>query len=299
MPTRGSRKATAKSDVAEPVYVRVRADYEARNRAFEEQAEPLRSKARDQYRALRGLLERFAADHQAVTLDRQEIELRHKLGEFDGKEFQRRLKDLDALMASKGEAHEKAQVLKQRFLDAVRSEAELETSLPEVHTSPQPFRTLEQPEAPIHTQEVVAPPAPAPPLRAPPMPPPSETQMMPALNIPLPARSVAAAAPGGGATVVVRSARLVPQTPEAGKNAVILALKPLSIGADGANDVRIGGPGVEPRHAQVTVSMAGYTVVDMNTSHGTRVNAEKIRERLLRDQDVIQVGAARWVFREG
>ena len=71
------------------------------------------------------------------------------------------------------------------------------------------------------------------------------------------------------------------------------------IGADSGNDIRVGGPGVEAKHAQITVSMAGYTVIDMNTPHGTRVNAEKMRERLLRDQDVVQVGAARWVFREG
>ena len=66
-----------------------------------------------------------------------------------------------------------------------------------------------------------------------------------------------------------------------------------------ASDVRVGGPGVDGKHAQLTVSMAGYTVVDLGSPHGTRVNAEKIRERLLRDQDVIQIGAARWVFREG
>jgi pSer/pThr/pTyr-binding forkhead associated (FHA) protein len=45
--------------------------------------------------------------------------------------------------------------------------------------------------------------------------------------------------------------------------------------------------------------MSGFTIVDLNTKHGTRVNAEKIRERPLRNDDVIQIGAARFVFREG
>jgi len=122
---------------------------------------------------------------------------------------------------------------------------------------------------------------------------------MPVLDIPLPTRNSAAPAAPSGATVVVRAARLVPQNPEAGRNSVVLNLNSVSIGADAASDVRVGGPGVDAKHAQLTVSMAGYTVVDLGSPHGTRVNAEKIRERLLRDQDVIQIGAARWVFREG
>ena len=122
---------------------------------------------------------------------------------------------------------------------------------------------------------------------------------MPVLDIPLPTRNSAAPAAASGATVVVRAARLVPQNPEAGKSSVVLNLNSVSIGADSGNDVRVNGPGVDPKHAQLTVSMAGYTVVDLGSPHGTRVNAEKIRERLLRDQDVIQIGAARWVFREG
>jgi len=281
-----------KGEVAEAVYIRVRADYETRCRTLEQQADPLRGKAREQYTNLTRLLERFKADHEAVTLDRQEIELRHKLGEFDKKEFDSRIKNLEGIIAQRAEASAKAQELRQRFLESVHSESELNA------TTGANFRTLEQPAA-VVPEPALTPPPPAPP--APPAAPqkaPSETQVMPALDVAA-LRTVTGAAPGAGATVVLRSARLVPQTPEAGKNAVLLTLKSLVIGADSGNDVRVGGPGVEGKHAQITVSMAGYTVIDMNTSHGTRVNAEKIRERLLRDQDVIQVGAARWVFREG
>jgi len=57
--------------------------------------------------------------------------------------------------------------------------------------------------------------------------------------------------------------------------------------------------GVDPKHAQITVSMAGFTLVDLGSKHGTRVNAEKVRERPLSNEDVIQIGAARFVFREG
>jgi hypothetical protein len=323
-----------RSAVAEAVYLRVRGDYETRNREIEQKAAPLKQEARVQFLELSGLLDRYTGDHEAITLDRQEIDLRHQLGEFDDAEFKRRIADLETELAARAEALKRAQELKASFLDAFHSEAELHVAAPppvaktaatptpapapvtpgpgpSAPTVPGGFRTMETDLVSDQTQVFATmppmPPAPPPQAAAPtttgaaakPARPPSETQMMPVLDIPLPARNSTAPAAASGATVVVRAARLVPQNPEAGKNSIVLSLNAISIGADSGNDVRVGGPGVDPKHAQLTVSMAGYTVVDLGSPHGTRVNAEKIRERLLRDQDVIQIGAARWVFREG
>lgn len=322
-----------RSAVAEAVYLRVRGDYETRNREIEQKAAPLKQEARVQFLELSGLLDRYTGDHEAITLDRQEIDLRHQLGEFDDAEFKRRLADLETELAARAEALKRAQELKASFLDAFHSEAELHVAAappvakataapipapapvtpgpgPSAPTVPGGFRTMETDLVSDQTQvfATMPPMPPAPPqaaapavtvAAAKPARPPSETQMMPVLDIPLPARNNTAPAAASGATVVVRAARLVPQNPEAGKNSIVLSLNAISIGADSGSDVRVGGPGVDPKHAQLTVSMAGYTVVDLGSPHGTRVNAEKIRERLLRDQDVIQIGAARWVFREG
>lgn len=342
-----------RSSVAEPVYLRVRGDYEKRSRELEQQSAPLKQDARAQFSQLSSLLDRYAADHEAITLDRQEIELRHQLGEFDDADYERRIADLETELAARSEAVERGGELKARFLEAFHSEAELlavasgpVAAAPPATPAPPPveaatpaaaaatpvpaaatpapaattptvpggFRTLEADLASDQTQVMSTMPLPPPaapaaaatvaaPTMVPPARtsgrPPSETQIMSVLDIPLPPRNSAVPPAASGATVVVRAARLVPQNPEAGKNSIVLSLNAVSIGADGANDVRVGGPGVEAKHAQLTVSMAGYTVVDLGSPHGTRVNAEKIRERLLRDQDVIQIGAARWVFREG
>ncbi|MBL8300363.1 MAG: FHA domain-containing protein [Rhodanobacteraceae bacterium] len=319
--------------VAEPVYLRVRGDYETRNRELDHKAAPLKQQARIQFQALASLLDRYAGDYEALTLDRQEIELRHQLGEFDAAEFKRRIAELETELAARSGALARAKELRASFVEAFHSEAELQLAAPPIPvasaaavpaaapaapTVPGGFRTLETEVAGGQTQVFSAMP-PLPPQPAVPATPsgpaaavpaagapaakptraPSETQMMPVLDIPLPTRNSAVPAAASGATVVVRAARLVPQNPEAGKNSVVLNLNAVSIGADANNDVRVGGPGVDPKHAQLTVSMAGYTVVDLGSPHGTRVNAEKVRERLLRDQDVIQIGAARWVFREG
>ena len=282
-----------KSDVAQPVYARVRDDYRKRQQGLEEQSRPLKQAARDQYAKLRTLLDRFEADHEAVRLDQQELELRPKLGEYDDKEYARRGKAIEAAVKEKSEARARALELKARFLEAFHAESELESpaapSPVRDSGATQQFAVLTGAEAAVaeaQTHEVPVVPSGGPP---------GKTQVMPVIDIPDPAP----AAVIGAATQIFRAARLIPQNPEAGKQNCALTLKPLSIGAASGNDLRIGGPGVDPKHAQITATMAGFSIVDLNTKHGTRVNAERIRERTLQHDDVIQIGAARFVFREG
>jgi pSer/pThr/pTyr-binding forkhead associated (FHA) protein len=280
-----------KTEVASAVYLRVRSDYEKRQQSLDEQSRPLKQAAREQYARLRALLERFEADHEAIKLDQQELELRHKLGEYDDKEFQRRGRAIESAVKDKADARTRALELKARFVEAFRAESELDAA-----TSPggkrdsastQQFSVLSAADADVaeaRTHEVPA-------IADADLP--NQTQGLPPVEVP-PAPAATA-----GSTQVFRPARLIPQNAEAGRQNCPLTLKPLSIGAASGNDVRLGGPGVEARHAQISATMSGFTIVDLNTKHGTRVNAEKIRERPLRNDDVIQIGAARFVFREG
>jgi FHA domain len=284
-----------KGEVANAVYLRVREDYQKRQTSLDEQSRPLKQAAREQYARLRTLLERFEADHEAVKLDQQELELRHKLGEFDDKEFQKRIKAIESSVKDKAEARGRALELKARFLEAFHAESELEsdaaTPVPKARldsAATQQFSALAPADlavAEARTSEVP---------RVGGSEPPGRTQIMPVIDMPdsMPVAS-------GAATQIFRPARLIPQNPEAGKQTYPLTLKPITLGAAAGCDVRIGGPGVDAKHAQISATMSGFTVVDMNTKHGTRVNAEKVRERTLRHDDVIQIGAARYVFREG
>lgn len=282
-----------KANFAEPVYRRVREDYTQRVRGLDEKSAPLKQSAREQYAKLRSLLERFEADHEAIRLDQQELELRHQLGEFDDKEFQRRIKGIESTVKERAEARARGLELKNRFLEAFGSESELETARPDaatVRASVLSAADIAAAEARTHEVSRIVGDRP-----------PNRTQVMTAINIPEPAVTpvAAPAPPPDGATKIFSAARLVPQNPEAGKQTYALTLKPMSIGADSGNDIRIAGPGVEPKHAQITVSMGGFTIVDLGSKHGTRVNAEKVRERPLANEDVVQIGAARFVFREG
>ncbi|HEX3896273.1 MAG TPA: FHA domain-containing protein [Rudaea sp.] len=287
-----------KSTFAEPVYKRVRDDYQQRLRALDEEAAPLKQTAREQYSSLRSLIERFEADHEAVKLDQQELELRYKLGEFDEKEFQKRIKAIEVSVKEKAEARARGLEMKARFLEAFHAESELDSPAnASSAASRQPAVTGQFAAVPDPTESRTTDmPAVRPDLQ------PNRTQIMSAVNVAAarPAAPIPPPAPaGGGATQIFRAARLVPQNPEAGKQSYTLTLKPMAIGADTSNDIRIAGPGVESKHAQINVSMAGFTLVDLGTKHGTRVNAEKVKERQLGNEDVIQIGAARFVFREG
>jgi hypothetical protein len=280
-----------KANFAPPVFERVRADYKKRLQDLDEQSAPLKQAAREQYASLREQIDRFEADHEAVKLDQQELELRHKLGEFDDKEFQKRIKAIEASVKDKAEARARGLEMKARFLEAFHAESDLDSPTTTSAVTGR-FGVQADDSAEARTTDM---PGVRPDLT------PNKTQIMSAVNVARPPAPPPAPIPagGGGATQIFRAARLVPQNPEAGKQAYTLTLKPMAIGADTVNDIRIAGPGVEARHAQINVSMAGFTLVDLGSKHGTRVNAEKIKERQLANEDVIQIGAARFIFREG
>lgn len=304
-----------KASVAEAVYLRVRADYVAKRNALEEQARPLRETARAEYAKLAAVLAELESAHESIQLDRQEIELRHRLGEFDDAAYGERLAAVEERAGAKAQLLDAARALRERFLGAVRSEAELIAAVPaaKAPAAPAPGPVTPAPAAVYTTSEIEVPALSVPTIdvtaKLPKVPagaaaPAEGTVVMPAMP-PAPPPPAASAAPAAApakagsieATVVFRPARLVPQNPEAGKTTHALALKTLAIGADPAADIRLTGPGIEPRHAKLEPTPKGYVLTDFDTKHGTRVNAEKIKERVLVNEDVIQIGAARFVFR--
>ncbi len=322
-----------KESVAAPVFARVRNDYETRRKALESEAAPLKTAAQEQYTKLAALLSRSEADHEAARLDREEIEFRHALGEFDRAEFKKRMAEIDEKLATKAAAREQALAVRQRFVDAFRSEEELESKLPPpaaaVETpapvEPEPVAPVPEPEpapaaeqatrrlpvldaAALKVPQLDVPTIVAKPISAntpPPSAPPAAagaTQIMRAIKPSEIAAATAAAAPsappplprGNDAGSAVRSARLVPQTPEAGKLSHTIGAKPLTIGSGESCDIRVAG--ANARHAEVRASMAGITVSDLGG--GVRINGVVIEQHLLRHEDVLEIGPARFTFRE-
>lgn len=296
--------------VAEAVYLRVRKDYETRKQGLEAESEPLRAEARREYVKLFAMIARLEEAHEAARLDREEVDFRHDLGEFDDAEYQRRVKEIEARVEAKTAAREEALKLRERFIGAFRSREELERPAAEATTPPPAggaaaATTAERPrapEAPAETMRLAplsaeqladAPPPPPTPASGVPTPPPrpaadpGATQTMQTLK-------GGAVPPRADQTVVIRSARLVPQNPEAGKITHTVGLKPVVLGSAEQCDVRI--PGSKPQQAEIRASMAGYTISDLGG--GVRINGVAVQQHLLRHEDVIEVGPARFLFRE-
>ena len=304
--TRMAQMDELKATVANAVYLRVRADYETRMREINERAGPLKLAATKAYATLRADLSRIEAEHEAMDLDRQEVEFRHQLGEFDIAERKRRLKLIEDKVTSKAAVLDQGRKLRERFLSAVNDEAELleGAAAASVAMTTMEVPRLDMPAAAVAEAHVVTgrlsiPDAPtgqlgavpeAPPASRPPPLPTLGTMVMPAVKLPK-------ASGDTMSTGVVKLARLVPQNPEAGKQTAVLGVAITRIGADSNNELRIGGPGVEALHAEIVPSITGYLLRDHGSRHGTRVNAERIKERLLENEDVVQIGAARFVFR--
>lgn len=281
-----------RDSVAAPVYARVHDDYEQRRRALEDEAAPLKNAARASYAALRELLQRSEADHESTRLDREEIDFRYSLGEFDEADYKTRLADVDLRLEQKASARESADALRQRFLAVFASEEDLEQSTPPPRSSADAatvrLRTLDPgtvdgvrpPPPPLATQADTKP---SRKLAA------DATQVMRVLG-----RGDTAAAPRSDQTLVMRTAKLLPQNPAAGTTPILLALKPITFGSGKDCDVKLAG--ANARHAEIRASMAGFTITDQGG--GVRINGVALEQHLLRQDDAVDIGAALYVFRE-
>lgn len=316
--------AARREQVSGEVFQRVHADYRKRLDELSAEAAPLKIRAGDTYRALKIELGGFEAAFEAARLDREEIEFRCSLGEFNDAELDIRLQAVDERISAHGKARELALSLRERFLSVVSAESELENAdddtarmnaLGPPSSSSRQIQPVsativaapikgppDQPEA-AHTvvsmgaQVQAPPPAPAPvaipaTVVTPIIPPPAA---LPAAQAGRSASSRSSRNPD--ATVVFRQGRLEPRNSEAGSVVQTLGLKPVTIGNDGACDLQLSAPGVAKRHAEISMTRAGFSVRDHAGASSTKVNAETVQERVLSDGDTLSIGPAQFNFR--
>ncbi len=120
------------SSVSPKVFERVREDYKARHKKLEEKARPLKQRAQAAYAVLRGLIDRMVADLRSATLDTEELQLRHELGEFDDDEFAASRQECEERLQMCESLLKRGSELKANFIGAFHSEEELENGLPEL-----------------------------------------------------------------------------------------------------------------------------------------------------------------------
>ncbi len=70
------------------------------------------------------------------------------------------------------------------------------------------------------------------------------------------------------------------------------------VGSGEACNIRVPDAGLVTRHCQILKMENGYVLRDMSGEVGTFVNGKKVKEHLLSDRDLIQVGKERFTFSE-
>jgi hypothetical protein len=282
--------------VSSPVYERVRKDYETRRAALEGESRPLKEHARREYRRLQALLCEVEQAVEAASLDKEEVEFRRELGEFPDGAYKERLAACETRLADERQDLEAALQMKATFLDAFRSEEDLETpasETPVLQAPPAPRPPVRPappaPPAPLPFENVVKPPPPF-------SPPPSPVENVIKPPPPFGRVSDAESPEPPEATIVLTRARLA--LLDGDRITKEFPLKPgVSIlGRLALSDVHLPTPDVSRKHAQVIVGPSGVFVVDLESENGVVVNGRKVDKVQLVDGDVLTLGKQRLVF---
>ncbi|MEO8275912.1 MAG: FHA domain-containing protein [Thermoanaerobaculia bacterium] len=120
-----ARMKESADQVSDQVLSRVRNDYETRIAALDAKAAPLKDEARATYGRLKPLLAGAEDACKTLRLDQEELELRHRLGEFDDEAHRNREEQLgESLRDAESRAAEISQLV-DRFVGAFDSPEEL------------------------------------------------------------------------------------------------------------------------------------------------------------------------------
>lgn len=285
--------------VSQEVAARVRADYEARLAALARQAEPLRARAREQFAVLQRLLESAGQARREVQLAREELELRHALGEFDDEAFAEKTRAVDGQLAAHEAELAEADGVAQLFLAAFGREA----------VPPTPVGDEAPAVAPAGGEAPAVAPAGA--VPAPPAADPMEVEATAAGSFPG-GRGTAAAAPAGvpaapapaaaGSAAPAAAPAQVPSTSAYSTDALEVArlvaadaeyclqLGTTTIGRAPKNDVRIRDASVSREHAKIVFTERGFAIYDLGSENGVWVNGERVKHTVLSEGDVVELG---------
>ena len=287
------RMGEKKGATTPAVFERVERDYRTRHRGLEDKARPLKEAARREFAKLEGLKQKIQQALDVVKLDKEELEFRNSIGEYDQKTFDQGLSTVEALIAERSEELRACDDVRGRFLEAFPSEEDLRLPAPPP-TPPPPAPAAAPPpppEPPAPVAEAPAPPPAAAAAAAAPTARPEQTAVVQSAPPP-----TAAPAEEGSATRVLPLARLVLAKEDGSTEEFRLGAQTL-IGRAPDAQVRINAAAVSRKHSQVVLTPEGYKLVDLGSENGTYVNGTRVQEKLLQNGDRVQVGMARFVYR--
>ena len=124
-----------KDKVSEAVYQKVYDEYSEKLDRLCEEAEPLKTKVRGQYGILRGINSGLEEELKNLVLEKEEMELRNTLGEFEENAFGEEMRDWEVRHTSKQAELDEAEEMREMFMSVFDSAEDLEIQ-PELTTMP-------------------------------------------------------------------------------------------------------------------------------------------------------------------
>lgn len=112
-------------NVSDDVFARVRQDYTGKREGLIERATPLKDQARREHLRLQELLEKTRQLLSEARADDEELQLRHRLGEFDADELADRRSSVEARLKRHDAELDALSDIRERFVAAFDSEDEL------------------------------------------------------------------------------------------------------------------------------------------------------------------------------
>lgn len=89
---------------------------------------------------------------------------------------------------------------------------------------------------------------------------------------------------------------LIGMSPEVkGKN-FELDREKITIGRNATNMIVLDHPTVSGKHCQISRIGSRYTLTDLGSTNGTRVNSQEVKETDLRPKDLVQIGSVEFLF---
>jgi hypothetical protein len=281
---------SARERVSEIVFRRVRDDYEKRKIALETEARGPRQQAALEYRRLRELTLEAERSLQESKFELEETELRHELGEFPEDTYEGRSTDGQRRVSERQKILDEFGAMKSDFVKAFPSEEELEraaTSAAEGTKAANPAQdgpTTTTAQMDVHASIPGAP-------------------LPPAMN---PDATIVGVAPlagrahtkNPGPPPAVRAPRLILFTNDEPEREYALRRAPMSIGRSSENEIYVPFPDVSRAHASIVPEGdAQFKVIDRGSPNGVIVNGALVKEHVLSEGDVIQIGRRKLVFR--
>jgi hypothetical protein len=229
----------------------------------------LRERAREEYAKLRAFQSDAARSLQEVGLTKEELEFRNSLGEYPEADFATRLAECQQDLSDRKAWSDEIEQMRDQFRRAFRSETELEAAADSA--ADDATRILPSDKA------------------APPPPPPSASRT--------PVTTQVTRAPSSQETIVAAAARVVRIVD--GKEERVFTLRPQTntIGRHPRCEIELPFTEVSRRHAEITLCPDGFRIVDLDSNNGVYVNGKKIKEQVLADGDLIQLGTQNLRFR--